>query len=485
MAELRRFGLADLVLLLVILAAAAGARAWYLSAFADGGRSEGPLQVQGPYPAVDVPAGTEIHGRTSPTELDSLIQNVREHDLFGSLAPFAAREERTAHTAPGYPWLLAWLESLPFVPGPAERTVRWLQAALGALTAGFYFLFARRAFHSIVVATLAGLFCALHPFWVVNSAELNDGVLASFLLAAAVALGARGGQWGGALTSLLYGLCLAGIALVRAAALPFAVVALLWFLLRARSVRGSWLVALQAFLGFVIGLTPWMLRNYQAFHDVFPVVDSAYVHLWMGNNPRATGGPMSEQAMLDALAEARREDPKALAERLGKIENQPARYQELGEPAWREVQANPAATWQRRLWAGLYFFFGEDWFKENKLWRGDLNSEAAPDWLARSYAAIFYGGLFGMLLLGVLGWRWTFGWRHESMPAALAVMWIPLPYLLSHAEALQGPRLPLDGILLCYAAFALVSLVPVFGSPVFAGSDAAARAKEIERWRHA
>ena len=42
----------------------------------------------------------------------------------------------------------------------------------------------------------------------------------------------------------------------------------------------------------------------------------------------------------------------------------------------------------------------------------------------------------------------------------LAVLFVPLPYLLSHAEHLSGPRLPLDGVLLCYAAFALVSLIP-------------------------
>ena len=47
------------------------------------------------------------------------------------------------------------------------------------------------------------------------------------------------------------------------------------------------------------------------------------------------------------------------------------------------------------------------------------------------------------------------------MPSSLAVMWIPLPYLLSHAEALSGPRLPLDGVLLCYAAFALCGMLPL------------------------
>jgi hypothetical protein len=46
------------------------------------------------------------------------------------------------------------------------------------------------------------------------------------------------------------------------------------------------------------------------------------------------------------------------------------------------------------------------------------------------------------------------------MPAVLAMIWIPLPYVLSHAELLSGPRLPLDGVLLCYTAFALLCFWP-------------------------
>ena len=56
------------------------------------------------------------------------------------------------------------------------------------------------------------------------------------------------------------------------------------------------------------------------------------------------------------------------------------------------------------------------------------------------------------------------------MPASLAVFWIPLPYLLSHAELLSGPRLPLDGVLLCYSAFALLCLVPGLGKQLRRGS---------------
>ncbi len=456
MADIRRFTLVDLVLLALILAAAAGARAAYLGFCADGGRNGGPLLVEDPSPRLTgLPAETELRGRKDPTELDALVHNLTEHGWFGSLAPFAANEEQTAHVSPGYPWLLAWLSRLT---GPAglDRTVRWVQCGLGSLTAGLYFLFARRAFRHRGVAALAGFLCAVHPFWVIDTAELTDGVLTSFLLALALALGVRAGQVGGPFASLLYGLTLAGASLARAALLPFALVAVAWFLLRSRRLAGGWLCALVAFLGFAAGLAPWVVRNYQVFGEPFPIVDSAHYHLWVGNNPQADGGPEIESTA-----------PADLRGELEHLARQPERYARLGARAWQEVREHPDLTLRRRMQAGLAFFVGRDWLHEGKL--AERSEGEMPERLEGSYRAILQGTLLGLLLLAVLGWRWTYSWHWEAMPSALAVVWIFLPYLLGHAEKLSGPRLPLDGVFLCYAAFALVCLVPGLGGPLFAG----------------
>ena len=175
--------------------------------------------------------------------------------------------------------------------GDAEQTtqvVRWAQCALGTLTAGLYFLFARRVFGSSWVALLAGLLTALHPFWIVNVAELQDGALCCFLVACCLWLGTAGAQRGGPLTSLVFGLALAGMSLTRAALLPYSFVACLWYLLRCRALPRGWVFALLVFLGFANGLAPWMVRNVQTFGDVLPIVDSTYLHLWVGNNSAAT-----------------------------------------------------------------------------------------------------------------------------------------------------------------------------------------------------
>lgn len=468
MAVPRRSGLGDVLLFLAVVAVAAGLRAGYLTLAADSGRTAGPLLVQGADP-----------------DQEALAANLKEHQQFAGPAPFAAGEELTAHVAPGYPGLLGLVARLPV---DVDRTVRWAQCGLGALTAGLYFLFARRAFRSLLVASLAGFAAALHPFWVVNTAEVSDGVLATFLLAACLFLGARAGQAGGPLTSLLYGLGLAALALVRALLLPFAFVALLWFLLRCRTLARGWLLALLAFLGFANGLAPWTLRNFQAFGDVLPVVDSGYLHLWMGNNPRATGGPLEASTMLEALGQQRGQAPAEVSRELAE-QPQKDRYRGLAGAVVQEVRDNPLGTVRRRLWAGLYFLYGEHWFKDQQLAQPATATLQAADnpenaegnappppaplaaWVTGYAPLILAGTLLGVLLLGVLGWRWTYAWRRASMPAALAVLWVPLPYLLSHAEALGGPRLPLDGVLICYAAFAVACLVPGIGRGLLHGAD--------------
>lgn len=457
MAEGRRFGWSDLLLGLLVVAVAGGARAGYLIACADSGRSAGPLRVSDAPPVLDLPGGTEMRGHEHPDELDALVHNVAEHRWFGSLAPFAPAEEQTAHVAPGYPWLLSmlshWVDA-----GSLDRTVRWAQCALGALTAGLCFLFARRAFDHLGVATLAGLLAALHPFWVIDTAALGDSVLATVLVALAIWLGARAGQDGGPLSSLLYGLALAGAALVRAALVPFALVAMAWFLYRSRTLVRGWLCAFLAILGFANGLAPWIVRNYQVFGEPVPVVDSAQLHWWVGNNPHAEGGPLTAAMMADVPTADLADAPK-----------QPERYARLGAKAWQEVRADPVRALRRRLQAAFAFLVGRRWFEDGSLAEVSSAGEM-PEWLARAWPAALQGTLLGIFALGFLGWRWSYGWRRDTMPSSLAVVWIAIPYVLTHAANLSGPRLPLDSVLLCYSAFALFCLIPGVGRPLFAGS---------------
>jgi hypothetical protein len=479
MTEMPPFRIRDAVLLLAVLVVAASVRGWYLTGCLDRVGAAPALAVQ--HPPTAAAAANDPVAEQAQEELEGLARNVREYAWGGCLAPLSDVEERTAHTAPGYAWVSGRLQRLLGDHAQAAVVLHWAQCGLGALTAGLYFLFARRAFRSTAVASLAGLLCALHPFWIINTAEFADGVLASFLLAACLFLGARAAQEGDPLCSLLYGLALAGLALTRAALLPFAAVACLWFLLRCRTTPRGWLCALLGFLGFANGLAPWTVRNWQAFGDIIPVADSMYLHLWKGVNRQATGGPQDEATVRATLLEplqapATPEDAAALraarAKRLKTIldeDNQAKRYAMLAHDVVERVAADPAAALRGRFLAAGCFVFGERRLNGHDLLLEGWASNLPPAVKADAPLAL-EASLLALLLLALLGWRWTYGWRRESMPLSLAVIWIPLPYLLSHAEALSGPRLPLDGVLICYAAFALVCLVPGLGGKLLRGA---------------
>ena len=290
--------------------------------------------------------------------------------------------------------------------------------------------------------------CAIHPFWIIDTATLADGTTASFLLALALFLGGRSSQTSGPLGSLLYGLSLAALALVRAALLPFAFVALAWFLWRSRILAHGWLWALLAFLGFVIGLAPWTVRNWQLHDSLLPIVDSAYYHLWIGNKPPGDG-------------DAHKVRGASADEHVARLNAEPALDHYYAKEIWQEICEHPTETVRRRLQSGLYFLFGEHWFtKGHRLADSNDSEEAMPDWLARTYPVALEGTMLVLVLLGMLGWRWTYGWRFRAMPSSLALFWSRCPTWVSHAETLSGPRLPLDGVLLCYAAFALACLLP-------------------------
>ena len=443
MKDIPPLGLTGLIACIVVVALAGGTRFGYLMTCCDGDTVP-HFAVQGDGPRPDLPTGTQLRGQETPNEFDELVQNLSKDHWFGSLAPLADLEERTAHVSPGYPWLASWAAD--------DDILRGAQGALGVLTALCLFFYARLAFRSNLAGIFAGLLAALQPFWIVNAGELADGSLTTFLLAAALLLGTLAGRTGGPLTSLVFGLSLAGLALVRATTLPFAFLALGWFLLRFRSLRLGWFAGLLALLGFGNGLAPWLVRNCQTFQRPIPVVDSAWLHVWIGVMPGATGGEVDEKVLRESL-------PPERVKALVADANQAMRYDRLSHDVMRRLQEAPGTSISGRIVAASRFLFGEVGQKGGRFVSARVNLEESPALTESAIEAAAAAGLILLLGLAFFGWRWSDSTSEDCRLATLALVWLPLPYLLSHAERLSGPRLPWDVVLVAFAGFALARCV--------------------------
>jgi hypothetical protein len=446
----------DLALAVLVLLAAAALRFGYLAATCPDPLQPAPVQVQDPESAITLTRSSE----QLPTGRNVLVDNLRYHNAFADKGPLSDFDEETARLAPGYPWLVARIAGWVDDGNAATRLIRWLQCGLGAMAGLCYYFFARLTFNSRFVGLLAGLLTAINPFWIANVVELQDGTLVSFLVAACLCLGTMAAQRGNVLGSLLFGVSLAAMSLVRAALLPFAFLACLWFLLRCRSLPRGWVCALLAFLGFANGVAPWMVRNLQTFGDVIPISNALYLDLWIGSNSLSRGGPQNEETLRQSLP------PERLKLLLAQP-NQARRYGMLAEDYWGTVRYDPASVLDKRLRAGVCYLFGEAWVERYAgLAREQWTSEQ-PEVLRGMMAPALSLSLIAMLSLGLLGWRWSHGWNREASLASLALLWIPLPYVLTHADSFSGPRLPLDGVLLTFTAFALAWIFPPVARVIF------------------
>jgi 4-amino-4-deoxy-L-arabinose transferase-like glycosyltransferase len=431
--------LAGYLLLGGILALALFLRLGYLHLSTDHLRGSAALEIQGAGPKLALPHET--------TDTENLIENRSQEDgWFGGLAPLATEEEKSAHRAPCYPWVRSIFVRLGF---PGERGVRIFNLAcgIGAVVALF---FAARRSYDLTTAGCVGVLAAIYPFWIVNVAEKTDGPFLVFLFAASAWLAARALQSGEPTTCLAFGIFLGLTALTRAALLPFAVVGMLWFLNTCRRRKFGWFAALLASLGLLIPVGPWMLRCWREYDEVVPIADSAMLHAYIGNNPWATGGPMEE-------AKLRATFPGDRLQALLAEKNQARRYAMLAEDVSAFWHDDARAAMSLRYGAFQRFLFGERFLEHRKLSERDESARSLPESLERRSEFVLLTSLLSIWALGLLGWvacRGTTGF----LTAALFM--IPLPYVLSHAETLSGPRLPWDAALIVFAGAALAKLSP-------------------------
>lgn len=189
--------------------------------------------------------------------------------------------------APLYAYMLGMIE-LAF--GHDLRLVRFVQAALGAMSCVMIMLSCRRFFDSSVALT-AGIMLAFYPPAIFFDGLIQKTSLATFLSTILIWLlatrGDRSSRTGWIATGLVLGL----LGLTRQNALALAPLLLVWQWsvdrkkLRVRRLADSGLLV----AGLAAALVPWVVRNRIVTGDFVLTTPNLGQNFAMGNHPNATG----------------------------------------------------------------------------------------------------------------------------------------------------------------------------------------------------
>ena len=269
------------------------------------------------------------------------------------------------------------------------------------------------------VAVMAAVAVLLYPTFALRSDTFGNSYPAVWLFAwttrAALRLGRRRPTWAG---GAALGVGLAVLALLNASyAATYPILGLLairstWPRPRRLASAAPFVVA--AGLAFAAVLTPWTVRNYRTFHQLFFVRGGLGLELWVGNQPGNTGWMrLDHHPSVD----------RAEGERMVRM-GEPAYYQFCKERFEAGVRADPAAFARRTANRAAYVLVGSvDQANPNPT-RRDRSAGVARVALD---AVVLLAGLVGT----ALAWRRRQAVGAWLLPIGLAAC---APFVVTHVS---------------------------------------------------
>ncbi len=199
--------------------------------------------------------------------------------------------EPTAYWPVGYPIFLSLIYR---VFGSHMVIAQVLNVVLACLVTLLTYFFCRRLFDE-ETAKRAALINALLPSWIFISLLPNADILFSLLILTALYLTYRDST---PVNTLLTGLSLGFATLTRAVSVFFPIFIAAYRYLTERRWKGALGQMFLLFLLVEAVLFPWQVRNYRVFGKFVLVSTNGGRHVWMGNNPNASGGYMGERSFV-------------------------------------------------------------------------------------------------------------------------------------------------------------------------------------------
>ncbi len=337
----------------------------------------------------------------------------------GFASPFNSPSGLTAWEPPLYPYLIAWVfKAFGIYSKSSAFVLLTLNSSFSALTCIPIFFIARRCFSEKVAVWSAWTWALLPSVLYWCTRWVWETSLAAFLLALLFWLALSMEDRDGLLPWIKFGALWGIAALVNTSLLGFLPAGGLWIWYRRhkdgkRSLAGVVLASLI----FATCLTPWLLRNYQAFGRFIFIRSNFGAELRMGNGPGANGTWMEYLHPTENVLAMRR-------------------YRELGEIAYVAERKREAVEFIRADYGRfarlslarlIYYWAGIPKPSENAALAPFQNSL----YLASSVLALW--GL-GRALRRHQPGAWLFFWLVVSYPAIFYFVF-PLPRYRHPIEA--------------------------------------------------
>jgi 4-amino-4-deoxy-L-arabinose transferase-like glycosyltransferase len=355
---------------------------------------------------------------------------------YGFADPFNGHTGPTAWTPPLYPLLLAAVFKVFGVYTAASGwVILAVNSVFGAATAPAVYRIALRTFGRGAEAGRIALWSAW--LWALYPAAMQydvrwvwDMSLTAFLFAWVIVLALELRESQQVSRWILFGSLWGLIALSNSSLLAFLPACVLWMAWPTLRAPATWRNVALAGVCCAALVSPWIVRNWYAFHAFVPMRSNFGAELYESALPENQGFPL-----VASLALAER-DPRLLRyKRLGELEYS----RQQGARAWALIDAHRgvfAINMLKRVW---FFWVSVPHATENG-WKGIANETGRE----MSHAFLSLSGLFGLALAlrNRVPAAWLFVW-------ALAV--IPLLYYVVTVQArFRHPLEPLICVLGVY-----------------------------------
>jgi hypothetical protein len=340
----------------------------------------------------------------------------------------------TAWFTPVYPYLLAAIfKTLGVYSYSSNIVIRCINNAFSAFTCWPIYAIGAKVFGRKYGAAAAWIWVVFAMSLFFSTVWVWDTALSTLMLTIIIAatLEMRGSE---SLRSWLgYGALWAAGAMVNASVLSVLPPLALWAIwpLRRQLMPAGKLLAASSLI-FIVGITPWTIRNYVVFHKFIPFRSNFALELWLGNNPAV---PDSWSPWLHP-----NDDP-----------SEAAKYARMTEIPFMQEKQHEAVLFMRthpvETIGFIFRRFSDNWIA---MWDPPADIWSRVDLTTK--LGIVGNCVFPLLsLLGVL---LAYRQRNEiAVPFAAVMLFFPLIFYITHTSSRY--RHPMDPLMLILAVYAL------------------------------